>query len=115
MPGKDSRQIFAKIRTFATWVSCGTRAEDKLYVFDALCVRQSTPARAPRRARGHPSPCHRRPASPAFPNPVQPAEKTVHVSVKLPERGIGLYFTGEASPRSPEFNRPPATVDRGTQ
>jgi hypothetical protein len=38
----------------------------------------------------------------------------VHVSVKLPERGIGLYFTGEADPRSPDFNRPPATVDRGT-
>jgi hypothetical protein len=38
----------------------------------------------------------------------------VHVSVKLPERGIGLCFTGEAGPRSPDFNRPPATVDRGT-
>ena len=38
----------------------------------------------------------------------------MHVSVKLPERGIGLCFTGEAGPRSPDFNRPPATVDRGT-
>ena len=61
-----------------------------------------------------PEPLPRRPASPAIPNPVQPSEKTVHVSVKLPERGIGLCFTGEAGPRSPDFNRPPATVDRGT-
>ena len=61
-----------------------------------------------------PSLCHRRPANRAIPNPVQPSEKTVHVSVKLPERGIGLCFTGEAGPRSPDFNRPPATVDRGT-
>ena len=58
--------------------------------------------------------CHHRPANRAIPNPVQPSEKTVHVSVKLPERGIGLCFTGEAGPRSPDFNRPPATVDRGT-
>jgi hypothetical protein len=34
----------------------GTRAEEKLHVFDALCVRQSTPARAPRRANGQPMP-----------------------------------------------------------
>jgi hypothetical protein len=56
VPGKDSRWIFAKIRTFATWASCGTRAEEKLHVFDALCARQSTPTRAPRRAKGQPTP-----------------------------------------------------------
>jgi hypothetical protein len=155
VPGKDSRRIFAKIRTFATWVSCGTRAEEKLHVFDALCARQSTPARAPRRAngqptpwpapapikptqvstalfahpqtspelnspsfaraqrvRGHPSPCHRRPASPALPNPVQPSETREHTSVKLPERGIEVCFAGEASPRSPEFTTPPECMDR---
>jgi len=65
-----------------------------------------------RRARGHPSPCHRRPANRALPNPVQPSEKTVHTSVKLPERGIGVCFAGEASPRSPDSTRPPVSVDQ---
>jgi hypothetical protein len=58
------------------------------------------------------SPCHRRPASKAFPNPVQPSEKTVRTSVKLPEQGIGVCFAGEASPRSPDSTRSPASVDR---
>jgi hypothetical protein len=58
------------------------------------------------------SPCHRRPANRTIPNPVQPSEKTVHASVKLPERGIGVCFAGEASPRSPDSTRPPASVDR---
>jgi hypothetical protein len=65
-----------------------------------------------RRARGRPIPRHRRPASRASPNPVQPSEKTVHASVKLLERGIGLCFAGEASPRSPNFARSPVSVDR---
>jgi hypothetical protein len=47
--------------------------------------------------------CHHRPASRAIPNPVQPSEKTVHTSVRLPEQGIGVYFAGEASPRSGGF------------
>jgi hypothetical protein len=55
---------------------------------------------------------HRRPASRTLPNPVQPSEKTVHTSVKLPERGIGVCFAGEASPRSPDSTRPPVSVDR---
>jgi hypothetical protein len=58
------------------------------------------------------SPCHRRPASKAFPSPVQPSEKTAHTSVKLPERGIKVCFAGEASSRSPDSTRPPASVDR---
>jgi hypothetical protein len=58
------------------------------------------------------SPCHRRPASRAIPNPVQPSEKTVHTSVKLPEQGIRVCFAGEASPRSPELSTPPEYVDR---
>jgi hypothetical protein len=58
------------------------------------------------------TPCHRRPASQAFPNPVQPSERTEHPSVKLPERGIGVCFAWEASPRSPDSTRPPASVDR---
>ena len=65
-----------------------------------------------RRVRGHPSHCRRRPASPVFPNPVQPSETSVHDSVKLPERGIEACFAGEASPRSPEFSTPPEYVDR---
>ena len=56
--------------------------------------------------------CHRRPANRAIPNPVQPSEKTVHTSVRLPEQGIGVYFAGEASPRSPELSTPPEYVDR---
>jgi hypothetical protein len=58
------------------------------------------------------SPCHRRPANRAFPNPVLPSEKTEHTSVKLPERGIEVCFAGEASPRSPDSTRPPASIDR---
>jgi hypothetical protein len=34
------------------------------------------------------------------------------ITVKLSEQGIGLCFTGEASPRSPDFARPPVNVDR---
>jgi hypothetical protein len=65
-----------------------------------------------RRARGHSSPCHRRPANRALPSHARPLEETVHASVKLPEQGIGLCFAGEASPRSPDFARPSVNVDR---
>jgi hypothetical protein len=65
-----------------------------------------------RRVRGHPIPCRRRPANQAFPNPVRPSEKAEHTSVKLPERGIEVCFAGEASPRSPDSLRPPASVER---
>jgi hypothetical protein len=63
-------------------------------------------------ARSHPSPYHRRPANRALPSHARPLEETVHASVKLPEQGIGLCFTGEASPRSPDFTRSPVKVDR---
>jgi hypothetical protein len=155
VPGKDSRRIFAKICTFATWVSCGARAEEKLHVFDALCRARARLRPTPRRAEprpcplcapapikpteasttllrahsnspelnspsfaraqrvcGHPSPCRRGPASPALPSPVQPSETTKHTPVKLSEQGIEAYFTGEASPGSPEFTTPPVCVDR---
>jgi hypothetical protein len=65
-----------------------------------------------RRARGHPSPCHRRPANRALPNHARPSEETVHALVKLLEQGIRLCFAGEASPRSPDFTRSPVNVDR---
>jgi hypothetical protein len=65
-----------------------------------------------RRVRGHPTHCSHRPASSAFPSPVQPSETSVHDSVKLPERGIEACFAGEASPRSPELTTPPEHVDR---
>jgi hypothetical protein len=58
------------------------------------------------------SPCHRRPVSRTLPSPVHPSEKTVHTSVKLLERGIEVCFVGEASPRSPDSTRPPASVDQ---
>jgi hypothetical protein len=64
------------------------------------------------RARGHPIPRHRRPASRALPSHDRPSEETVHASVKLPEQGIGLCLAGEARPRSPNFTRPPVNVDR---
>jgi hypothetical protein len=68
------------------------------------------------RARAHPRPTpraprHRRPANRALLSHAQPLEETVHASVKLPEQGIGLCFAGEASPRSPDFGRPPVNVD----
>jgi hypothetical protein len=65
-----------------------------------------------RHARSHPSPCHHRPTNRALPSHAQPLEETVHASVKLPEQAIGLCFAGEASPRSPDFARPPVNVDR---
>jgi hypothetical protein len=65
-----------------------------------------------RHARGHPSPCHRRPANRALPSHARSLKVTVHASVKLPEQGIGLCFAGEASPRSPDFARPPVNIDR---
>jgi hypothetical protein len=65
-----------------------------------------------RRVRGHPIPCHRRPAYRALPSHARPSEETVHASVKLSEQGIGLCLAGEASPRSPDFTRPPVNVDR---
>jgi hypothetical protein len=58
------------------------------------------------------SPCHRRSANRALTSHARPSEKTMHTSVKLPERGIGVCFAGEASPRSPDFARPPVNVDR---
>jgi hypothetical protein len=65
-----------------------------------------------RRAHGHPSPCHHRPANRALPSHSRPLEETVHASVKLLEQGIGICFAREASPRSPDFARPPVNVDR---
>jgi hypothetical protein len=65
-----------------------------------------------RHARGHPIPRHRRPACRALTSHARPSEETVHASVKLPEQGIGLCLAGEASPRSPDFTRPPMNVDR---
>jgi hypothetical protein len=65
-----------------------------------------------RRARGHPIPRHRRPACRALPSHARPSEETVHAPVKLPEQGIRLCLAGEASPRSPDFTRPPVNIDR---
>jgi hypothetical protein len=65
-----------------------------------------------RRARGRPSPCHRRPANRTLPSRARPLEEIVHASVKLLEQGIGLCFAGEASPWSSDFARSPVNVDR---
>jgi hypothetical protein len=65
-----------------------------------------------RRASGRPIPRHRRPASRAIPNPVQPSKLILRASVKLPERGIELYLTGDAGSRSLDFTQPPANMDR---
>jgi hypothetical protein len=61
---------------------------------------------------GLPSTRHRRPASRAIPSLVQPSEETLRASVKLPAKGIELCLAGETKSRSPDFNRPPANVDR---
>jgi hypothetical protein len=37
---------------------------------------------------------------------------TLRASVKIPERGIELCLAGDAESRSPDFTRPPASVDR---
>jgi hypothetical protein len=65
-----------------------------------------------RRASGRPSTRHRRPASRAILCPVQPSEETLGASMKLPVKGIELCLAGETKSRSPDFNRPPANVDR---
>jgi hypothetical protein len=39
-----------------------------------------------RRARDHPSPCHRRPANRALPSHARPLEETVHASVNSPSK-----------------------------
>jgi hypothetical protein len=98
VPGKDSRRIFAKIRTFATWVSCGTRAEEKLHVFDALCVRQSTPARAPRRANGQPTPW----PAPAPIKPTRASTALFHAHSSLTGAQLTAVCPCAACPRPPE-------------
>jgi hypothetical protein len=64
------------------------------------------------RACDHPIPRHRRPASRALPSHDWPSEETVHALVKPPEQEIRLCLAGEATPRSPDFTRPPVNVDR---
>ena len=110
-PRPSQASALVRVRDYKTPRSLGRTPPHALKPHRSS-VRRRLPIRdAPADTR---APCHRRPASPALPSPVQPSEKIVRVSVKLPERGIGLCFTGEAGPRSPDFNRPPATVDRGT-
>jgi hypothetical protein len=65
-----------------------------------------------RRASGRLSTRHRRPANRAIPSPVRPSRETLRASVKLLERGIELCLAGYVGSRSPDFTRPPASVDR---
>jgi hypothetical protein len=65
-----------------------------------------------RRASGRPSTHHRRPANRAVPSPVRPSRETLRASVKLPGRGIELCLAGHTRSRSPDFTRPPTSVDR---
>jgi hypothetical protein len=96
------------------------RAYKSLPGFDCTLPRTLKPHRSLARRRlpvrsvsaAAQSLCYRRPANRAIPNPVQPSEKTVHTSVKLPERAIEVCFAGEASPHSPELSTPPEYVDR---
>jgi hypothetical protein len=95
---KTRAGFFAKIRTFATWVSCGTRAEEKLHVFDALCARQSTPARAPHRANGQPTPW-------LALAPIKPARASTtlfRARSNLTEAQLTVVFPYAACPRPPE-------------
>jgi hypothetical protein len=63
-------------------------------------------------ASGRPSTHHRRPANWALPSPARPSRETLRASVKLPEQGIKLCLTGDTRSRSPDFTRPPASVDQ---
>jgi hypothetical protein len=67
-------------------------------VFDALCVRQSTPARAPRRANGQPAPC------PA-PAPIKPTQASATL-FRARSNLTGAQFTAvcpcATCPRPPE-------------
>jgi hypothetical protein len=63
-------------------------------------------------ASGRPSTHHHRPANWALPSPVRPSRETLPASVKLPERGIKLCLAGDNRSRSPDFTRPPASVDQ---
>jgi hypothetical protein len=63
-------------------------------------------------ASGRPSTRHRRPASRAIPSHVRPSRETLCTSVKLLERGIELYLSGDTGSGSPDFTRPPPNVDR---
>jgi hypothetical protein len=65
-----------------------------------------------RRASGCPRTHHRRPANRAIPSPVRPSRETLRASVKLPQRGIELCLAGDTGSRSPDFTRPPASMDR---
>jgi hypothetical protein len=65
-----------------------------------------------RRVSDRSSTHHRRPANRAIPSPVRPSRETLRGSVKLPERGIELCLAGDTGSRSPDFTRPPASVDR---
>jgi hypothetical protein len=65
-----------------------------------------------RRASGRPKTHHRRLANRAIPSPVRPSRETLSASVKLPELGIELCLAGDTRSRSPDFTRPPASVDR---
>jgi hypothetical protein len=65
-----------------------------------------------RRASGRPSTHHCRPANWALPSPVRPLGETLRASVKLLERGIGLCLAGDTRSRSPDFTRPPVSVER---
>jgi hypothetical protein len=79
-------------------VSCGTRAEEKLHVFDALCVRQSTPARAPRRANGQPMPW----PAPAPIKPTQALTTLFRARSNLTGAQLTVVCPCTACPRPPE-------------
>ena len=64
------------------------------------------------RASGRPSTLHRRPPHRAIPSPIQPTGETLCASMKLPERGIEFCLARDTRSRSPDFTRPPASVDR---
>jgi hypothetical protein len=65
-----------------------------------------------RRASGRPSTHHRRPANWALPSPIRPSRETLRAFVKLQGRGIELYLARDTRSRSPDFTRPPTSVDQ---
>jgi hypothetical protein len=114
VPRAAPNQVHATARARAYKVSQGFNRTPPL-ALDLAEAQDHRRLPCTRCGSGRPSTHHRRPANRAIPSPVWPSRETLRASVKLPERGIELYLAGDTRSRSPDFTRPPASVDRAPQ
>jgi hypothetical protein len=109
VPGKDSRRIFAKIRTFATWVSCGTRVRRALCAPEHARARPASrqrPAGALARARAYKA---RSGADCTLPRTLKPHRSSVHR--RLPVRDVSTATRATAAVDRPaSFPQPRPTL-----